>query len=71
MVGFAGVIVIAAATGGEGFSVFALMALTSGLLSAASRITIRSMSHRESTITIMLYQSLILCLFYADRPAWW
>ena len=71
VIGFAGVIVMLLPTGGEGFSVFALMALTSGLLSAGVSITIRSMSHRESTITIMLYQSIILCLFYVGPAAWW
>jgi drug/metabolite transporter (DMT)-like permease len=71
VIGFAGVIVMLLPAGGEGFSVFALMALTSGLLSAGVSITIRSMSHRESTITIMLYQSLILCLFYVGPAMWW
>jgi len=47
------------------------MALTSGLLSADVSITIRSMSHRESTITDHAYQSLILCLSMSDRRAWW
>jgi drug/metabolite transporter (DMT)-like permease len=70
-VGFAGVIVMLLPTGGDGFSVFAVMALASGLLSAGVSITIRSMSHRESTITIMLYQSIILCLCYVGPAAWW
>jgi drug/metabolite transporter (DMT)-like permease len=71
VIGLAGVIVMLLPAGGGGFSVFAVMALTSGLLSAGVSITIRSMSERESTITIMLYQSLILCLFYAGPAAWW
>jgi drug/metabolite transporter (DMT)-like permease len=71
VIGFAGVIVMLLPTGGDGFSTFALMALTSGLLSAGVSITIRSMSHREATMTIMLYQSIILSLFYVGPAAWW
>jgi drug/metabolite transporter (DMT)-like permease len=71
VIGFAGVIVMLLPTGGDGFSIFALMALSSGLLSAGVSITIRSMSHREATMTIMLYQSIILCLFYVGPAAWW
>jgi drug/metabolite transporter (DMT)-like permease len=29
------------------------------------------MSQREATMTIMLYQSIILCLFYVGPAAWW
>jgi drug/metabolite transporter (DMT)-like permease len=71
IIGFAGVIVMLLPTGGEGLNVFALMALSSGLLGAGVSITIRSMSHTESTITIMLYQSIILCLVYVGPAAWW
>ena len=71
VIGLAGVIVMLLPAGGEGLTVFAFMALTSGLLSAGVSITIRSMSHKESTITIMLYQSIILCLFYVGPAAWW
>jgi drug/metabolite transporter (DMT)-like permease len=71
VIGFAGVIVMLLPTGGDGFSVFALMALSSGVLSAGVSITIRAMSHREATMTIMLYQSIILCLFYVGPAAWW
>jgi drug/metabolite transporter (DMT)-like permease len=70
-IGFAGVIVMLLPTGGDGLNVFALMALSSGLLGAGVSITIRSMSHTESTITIMLYQSIILCLLYVGPAAWW
>ena len=52
-------------------NVFALMALLSGLLSAGVSITIRSMAHTESTFTIMLYQSTILCLAYVGPALWW
>jgi drug/metabolite transporter (DMT)-like permease len=71
VIGLAGVIVMLLPTGGDGLTVFAVMALASGMLSAGVSITIRSMSHKESTITIMLYQSIILCLFYVGPAAWW
>jgi drug/metabolite transporter (DMT)-like permease len=71
IIGFAGVIVMLLPTGGGGLNVFALMALASGLLGAGVSITIRSMSHAELTITIMLYQSIILCLVYVGPAVWW
>jgi drug/metabolite transporter (DMT)-like permease len=71
IVGFAGVIVMLTPAGGEGLNVFALMALASGVLGAGVSITIRSMAHRESTITIMLYQCVILCLIYVGPATWW
>jgi drug/metabolite transporter (DMT)-like permease len=71
ILGFAGVIVMLLPTGGEGLNVFALMALASGLLGAGVSITIRAMSPSESTITIMLYQSIILCLVYVGPAVWW
>jgi drug/metabolite transporter (DMT)-like permease len=71
VVGSAGVMLMLLPSGGEGINVFALMALASGLLSAGVSITIRSMAATESTITIMLYQSIILCLFYAGPAVWW
>jgi len=71
IIGFAGVIVMVLPTGGDGLNIFALMALSSGLLGAGVSITIRAMSHTESTITIMLYQSIILCLLYAGPAVWW
>jgi drug/metabolite transporter (DMT)-like permease len=70
-IGFAGVTVMLLPTGGEGISIFALMALASGLLGAGVSITIRSMAATESTMTIMLYQSIILCAVYAGPAAWW
>jgi drug/metabolite transporter (DMT)-like permease len=71
VVGFVGVVVMLLPAGGGGLNVFALMALASGLLSAGVSITIRSMAHTERTITIMLYQSIILCLAYVGPAIWW
>jgi drug/metabolite transporter (DMT)-like permease len=69
-VGFSGVMIMLWPTG-EGLNIFALMALSSGLLSAGVSITIRSMAHTESTVTIMLYQSAILCLAFVGPALWW
>lgn len=69
-VGFSGVLVMLWPTG-EALNIFALMALLSGLLSAGVSITIRSMAQTESTLTIMLYQSSILCLAFVGPALWW
>lgn len=69
-VGFSGVMIMLCPTG-EGLSIFALMALLSGLLSAGVSITIRSMARTELTSTIMLYQCTILCLAFVGPALWW
>jgi drug/metabolite transporter (DMT)-like permease len=57
---------------GEGLNVFALLAMSSGLLSCGVTITIRSMARTETTGTIMLYQGLMLCAaFLIPAALWW
>jgi drug/metabolite transporter (DMT)-like permease len=71
IVGFAGVLVMLRPAG-EGLNVFALLAMSSGLLSCGVTITIRSMARTETTATIMLYQSLMLCAaFLIPAALWW
>ncbi|WP_342362069.1 DMT family transporter [Terrarubrum flagellatum] len=70
--GFAGMVVMMLPASGGVINAFALMALSSGLFGAGVSITIRSMAATEPTMTIMLYQSIILCIFYAAPAAcWW
>jgi drug/metabolite transporter (DMT)-like permease len=71
MVGFAGVLVMLWPSG-EGLNPFALLAISSGLLSCGVTVTIRSMARTEATATIMLYQSIILCAaFMIPTALWW
>ncbi len=69
--GFCGVFIMLLPAGGGQPSAFALMAVLSGLLSAGVSITIRSMARTESAITIMLYQSIVLCIGFVGPAAWW
>jgi drug/metabolite transporter (DMT)-like permease len=69
--GFAGVLVMLWPAG-DGLNVFALLAIGSGLLSCGVTITIRSMARSEATTTIMLYQSIILCVaLVVPTTLWW
>ncbi|MBV8835857.1 MAG: DMT family transporter [Alphaproteobacteria bacterium] len=69
--GFCGVIIMLLPAGGGQPSAFALLAVLSGLLSAGVSIAIRSMARTESAITIMLYQSVVLCVGFIGPAAWW
>jgi drug/metabolite transporter (DMT)-like permease len=71
LVGFLGVLIMLRPTG-EAMNAYALVAVLSALLLCGVTISIRLMAQTESTETVMLYQSFVLCAAYAV-PAfhWW
>ncbi|AOG11891.1 MULTISPECIES: DMT family transporter [Rhizobium/Agrobacterium group] len=71
MVGFAGVLIMLRPSGGT-VDVYSLVAVLSALLLCGVTVSIRLMARTESTETVMLYQSFVLCAAYAVPTfLWW
>ncbi|WP_181706684.1 DMT family transporter [Chthonobacter rhizosphaerae] len=70
-IGFVGVLVMLKPTG-EGLNVYALMSILAALLVCGGTITIRMMATRESTATILIYQTIVLVPAYlVPTIVWW
>ncbi|MDH4415157.1 MAG: DMT family transporter [Rhizobium sp.] len=71
MVGFVGVLIMLRPSGGA-VDTYTLVAVLSALLLCGVTISIRLMAGTESTETVMLYQSFVLCAAYAvPGILWW
>lgn len=71
MVGFAGVLIMLRPSGGT-VDIYTLVAVLSALLLCGVTVSIRLMARTESTETVMLYQSFVLCAAYAVPTfLWW
>jgi drug/metabolite transporter (DMT)-like permease len=71
VVGFVGVLIMLRPSGGP-VDVYTLIAVLSALLLCGVTISIRLMARTESTETVMLYQSFVLCAAYAvPSVLWW
>lgn len=71
IVGFVGVLIMLKPTGGA-VDTYTLVAVLSALLLCGVTISIRLMARTESTETVMLYQSFVLCAAYAvPTVLWW
>ncbi|BDA82736.1 multidrug transporter [Aureimonas sp. SA4125] len=71
IVGFVGVVIMLRPTG-DLMDAYALIAVLSAMLLCGVTISIRLMARTESTETVMLYQSVVLCAAYAVPSfLWW
>lgn len=71
LVGFAGVLIMLRPSGGV-VDIYTLVAVLSALLLCGVTVSIRLMARTESTETVMLYQSFVLCAAYAVPTfLWW
>lgn len=70
-VGFAGVLIMLRPTGAV-LDPYALVAILSALLLCGVTVSIRLMAHSESTVSLLLYQSAVLCAAYlVPAMIWW